>query len=521
MGKLLPDIIELDNPYPGEPRFLRKRKHPKALRFFKVKQEKNTVRYFLQELMLYTSFDEQTYNKWHDDEKCIIAYMEAAESIKAVKKQVMEWLEDVEEGRYYVEECLKNQVETEEIGTILDAQKEQEQVDCEEEGNETDPLYEHLDLGNHNEHDFSPTTKWCKTIELKTEEQLMMETQNLDRFQRMTLDVGLKYARGIVKARNPRNCLPEAPNVIVLGGAGSGKSTVISSLTQWVHKILQSAGDDPQSPYILTTATTGAASAIIEGLTLHSALGFDFSSKHSSLSDKKQELMRERFQNIKFIIVDEFSMMKVELLYRLDLRMKELKRNNRLFGGVSVYLLGDPAQLKPVLGTFIFLKPKSEEYHLAYGDGTESLWRSFKVIMLTENHRQGKDKKYGDLLNRMRVGRQTKEDMEMLQTRVRPKGHPDLKDALYIACKKKGVMAHNTKCLNNLSGTLYEIQSVNFCASQKNFKPPLTEFGTISDTQFINKLNIKIGARVMLIYNIDVSDLLCNGAMGILIGVET
>ena len=39
--KLLPDVIELDFTYPGEPRFLRKRKHPKALRFYKARQEKN------------------------------------------------------------------------------------------------------------------------------------------------------------------------------------------------------------------------------------------------------------------------------------------------------------------------------------------------------------------------------------------------------------------------------------------------------------------------------------------------
>ena len=59
----------------------------------------------------------------------------------------MEWLEDVEEGRYYVEECMKNQVDTEEIGQILDSEKEQDVLECEEGGNEADPLYDHLNLG--------------------------------------------------------------------------------------------------------------------------------------------------------------------------------------------------------------------------------------------------------------------------------------------------------------------------------------------------------------------------------------
>ena len=310
-------------------------------------------------------------------------------------------------------------------------------------------------------------------------------------------------------------------NVIVLGGAGSGKSTVISSLTQWVHKTLQRAGDDPQSPYIIQTATTGAASVIIEGTTLHSAFSFDFSNKHSSLSDKKREEMRERFKNVKIVIVDEFSMMKVDMLYRLDLRLKELKMNNKVFGGVSVFLMGDPAQLKPVLGRFTFDKPMSEEYHLAYGDGSDSLWRSFKGIVLTENHRQGNDKAYGDMLNRIRTGEQTTEDIELLRTRIRPKDHPDLKETLYIACKRKEVTKHNTKCLNDLPGKLYENKAINFTALKKNFKPPLTDFGTIGDTQFVDKLSLKIGARVMMIHNVDVSDLLCNGALGTLIGVET
>ena len=75
-GKKLPKYIELENPLPREPKFLRKREHPKALRYYKVKEESNPSRFFLQELMFYTSFDEETYDKWHDDDKCIEAYME-------------------------------------------------------------------------------------------------------------------------------------------------------------------------------------------------------------------------------------------------------------------------------------------------------------------------------------------------------------------------------------------------------------------------------------------------------------
>ena len=258
--------------------------------------------------MLYTSFDEKDYDNWHDDDQCIKAFLEKEEEINLRKQQVMECLEDVEEGRHYVEEVLKNEMDTKDIGDELDAEKEQDDADCEEEGNEIDPLYQHLDLGDHNEHDFTPTSGWCKKVELKDDYQLMKETHYLDRNQRKTLDICLKYARDIVKAhKNHKNAIPETPCLIVLGGAGSGKSTVINSLTQWIQKTLQKPGDDPQSPYILATGTTGAASVLIQGMTIHSAVGLTHGHKHNSLSDKRREIKRDQFKNLKFLILDEFS----------------------------------------------------------------------------------------------------------------------------------------------------------------------------------------------------------------------
>ena len=79
---------------------------------------------------------------------------------------------------------------------------------------------------------------------------------------------------------------------------------------------------------------------------------------------------------------------------------------------------------------------------------------------------------------------------------------------------------HNEKSLNSLPGKLFEVKARHFTKLKQNYKPYIQKDGTISDTQFLETLQLKLGAKVMLIYNVDVSDLLCNGAMGTLIGVE-
>ena len=58
----------------------------------------------------------------------------------------------------------------------------------------------------------------------------------------------MKYAKDIVKARKEGNQSPAAPLLMVHGGAGAGKSTVIKVLAQWMQKILQKEGDEIESP---------------------------------------------------------------------------------------------------------------------------------------------------------------------------------------------------------------------------------------------------------------------------------
>ena len=117
--------------------------------------------------------------------------------------------------------------------------------------------------------------------------------------------------------------------MVSIGGAGAGKSTVIECLTQWVHRILTKAGDDPNAPIVLKAATTGAESTLIEGSTVHSSVGFDLSSKHSSLNYKKKKMKREQLKNLKILIIDEFSMLKADILYRIHLRLREVTQINK------------------------------------------------------------------------------------------------------------------------------------------------------------------------------------------------
>ncbi len=59
-------------------------------------------------------------------------------------------------------------------------------------------------------------------------------------------------------------------------------------------------------------------------------------------------------------------MVKADMLYQLNMRLKEIKQNDRDFGGVAVFLFGDIMQLRPVQARYIFQTPKNEKFALCY-----------------------------------------------------------------------------------------------------------------------------------------------------------
>ena len=103
-------------------------------------------------------------------------------------------------------------------------------------------------------------------------------------------------------------------------------------------------------------------------------------------------------------------------------------------------------QLRPVRARYIFEEPICESFQLSYC--IDPLWNKFDVVMLRTNHRQGEDRSYADILNRIRVGDIQDDDMNCLRERVRPQNHPDIPDeALVITCKNETVNMINERKL--------------------------------------------------------------------------
>ena len=226
------------------------------------------------------------------------------------------------------------------------------------------------------------------------------------------------------------------------------------------------------------------------------------------------------FQLMLQVIVDEISMVKSDMLYQLDFRLQEIMMNQKPFGGISLFVFGDLMQLKPVMGNFIFEKPYQKDYEMLHRCNPR--WKMFRCIVLEKNHRQGKDKGYAELLNRLRIGAETEEDIETLKSRIRNEKHNDIQKAdLFIGAKRKDCFKINQNHIfKKIKGELIKIHSINYQQNQKEFKPRVNEKDeTIGNTKFQNKLLLKRSAKVMIIHNIDTIDGLTNGQFGILIDV--
>lgn len=188
------------------------------------------------------------------------------------------------------------------------------------------------------------------------------------------------------------------------------------------------------------------------------------------------------------------------MFQKLETIARQVRNNDKPFGGIQLIFCGDFLQLPPVVEKgkngkkFCFQSP---------------CWdRCIELCFeLKEVHRQ-KDSEFVTILNSIRIGRVTKE----------------ISDRLTLTAKQKiegdGILATRLCSHTNDSKLINESKLRNLDGEEKVFSSQDSDNATKTlDMQTIapGKLVLKIGAQVMLLKNVNVNAGLVNGARGVVV----
>ena len=519
--KPLPKIIQLKNGLG----YMKLRSFSRAiLRRHKMKFETNPHEFYYSQLLLF--------RPWRIEEKDLhIESLEECQNlfeesdlnacdsrtkIETTEESLFPYMNAVQEGRAMIA-TLDDQRPTH-MGDTLDPQSVVENEEDEEQGLTEDedhvgrfPTEALQKLGEPNSAESKGVFKMIPIPKDDSEcEKMRAAAMSLDDDQMTVLNIFVKQVKQ-ERASSPGN-RPPPIFLIMHGGAGCGKSYVVNTVAtvcEYWFRIQNPEMDDYLKPAVLKVAPTGKAATGIDGMTLHSAFNLPWGNQNNCLSDNVRQIKEMALSNLRVILLDEMSMVKPDQLYQLHMRLQEIKRNDSPFGGVSILLSGDLMQLPPVRSPQIFEPPKNEMFRRY--DEISPLWDMYDTIELTHNHRQKSDWEYADMLNRIRINAQTEKDLQTLASRVsdeRPL------DAIYTFSERKMCREYNNKRLAMIPEKLQTMRAIH----PRGIKVQSNEEGEVANTPFLQELQLKVGARIMLTYNVDTIDGLSNGTCGTVVG---
>ena len=324
---------------------------------------------------------------------------------------------------------------------------------------------------------------------------------------------------------------PEGFKIVLSGAGGTGKSHVIGLINHDMIDLfgrtntvdpndLFQEGRNPEKPTALLTAMTGTAAFNIGGSTLHSVLLM----YQNILPKEKACILQSQLHQLELLTVDEFSMMGSQMLSLMNRRCCFIKQNTkeaevqqqdlRNFGNINILLVGDPYQLPAVRQTPIYRPPPIKKLE----DFQEPIWREFKLHELTQIMRQ-KDHQFADLLSRVRVEAPSpnSNDDLVLQSRELTVTFDDPeypRNVLHVFAQNDAANFHNELMLTLIKDrSLYTCEANDSVDSAYGRQPMFPE--KASETGNLQKcFKVKVGARVVLTNNLDVSDGMTNGAYG-------
>lgn len=206
----------------------------------------------------------------------------------------------------------------------------------------------------------------------------------------------------------------------------------------------------------------------------------------------------ERWKKAKVLIIDEISMLNIEIFELLDSIARAARNVDAPFGGLHVIVVGDFMQLPPVVKDrkkvmFCFQSPVWESAGFSKPGCTK---------FLQQVERQ-KDADFVKYLNEVRVGVASAEFMSMLDgCMVSKKPLPEvgiIPTKLYSINKE--VDAENSARLLELPGEVVTLVADDKWKMKPSKASLVPYFRTAMDNLIPEELQLKVGAQVMLLRN--------------------
>jgi GTPase SAR1 family protein len=287
-------------------------------------------------------------------------------------------------------------------------------------------------------------------------------------------------------------------DLLILGAGGTGKTTLIKKLVDYYRNI-------GKSDELLLCAPTGIAAINIGGITIQRLFGilpYTYFCEYHGLRCHNIEAI----QKAKVLVIDEISMLRLEILDIVDRKLRMIKGNMKQpFGGIRLILLGDLFQLPPVIQK----DNRIDEYTVLqnyypkltkgdYGFYNANVMRcidyfdtAFDIYELKSIHRQ-QDVNFRNMLMEIRTGNVSDITLRILNKRYTPI-IPHDSSILHLALTNSRVNSINDKYLSELPGHLYH--SYPTYTTDDGYK----ETCITSNNRFATETLMKEGMNIMFI----------------------
>ena len=290
---------------------------------------------------------------------------------------------------------------------------------------------------------------------------------------------------------------PPPLRMIVSGTAGTGKSYLIHCLRLLLQHQLRVA------------APTGVAAFNVDGHTLHALLSLPTRGEFKDLEGERLNKLQQSFQAIKYIIIDEMSMVGRKTLGQVDRRLRQAFPHHaeEVFGGCSCLLFGDFGQLPPVMDLPLYTTDSRSEL----SDQGRAAYQSFQQALVLEQQavQDPQQMMFRDILLRLRDAKVTVADWKCLMT-LTPTQVQDLAPfttALHLIPTVEAVVEYNVAQLHASGQPIATIKAVHTGANA--VKASADDAGGLEAV-----ICLATSARVMLTSHLWVDVGLVNGAMG-------